>query len=455
MLLATTNHVCQDVAVIPFLWVVPLSLYLLTFIICFDHERWYIRPLFCLLAIVSLTAVICIGPLSNWFSDKLDHEMNYIDELAIFFTAMFTVCMVCHGELVRLRPGPRYLTEFYLMISAGGALGGIFVSLIAPEIFATFFEWKIALGISYAVAVGVLARDVSEKYVEGPMVAFAALPFMLLGPALMRYLASDDKPLAIARNFYGVVSVWEEDADNPQTHHKFLRNGHIVHGRQFVDPAKSRLPIAYYDDSTGVGQAMSYQQQRHAVKVGIVGLGVGTLASYARPGDDFRIYEINPIVLEMAQKYFTNLRDCQGKLEIILGDARLSLEREPSQGFDLLILDAFSGDAIPTHLLTREAFEIYLKQLAPDGILAIHITNSYLDLAPVVEGLAEHFDLGFTRIYAEKNKELLRLRSDWMLLTKNKEFLDSHPPRLNPKSPPPRKIRLWTDHYSNLFEILL
>ncbi len=458
MLLATTNHVCQDVAVIPFLWVVPLSLYLLTFIICFDHERWYVRPVFCGLTIALLMGVVGLPELESFFNSAPQGEKNYIFELSIYFTAMFCVCMVCHGELVRLRPGHHYLTEFYLLISAGGALGGIFVSLIAPSIFHTFFEWKIALTASHVLAVVVLAWSFSKWTQMRPAwVMAAALPLGLACPALTTWLDWDDEqPAAIKRNFYGVVSVWDiRSDDDPEMNYFSLLNGHIVHGRQFTDPDKSRLPISYYPFYSGVGQAVTYYQDRRNLKVGTIGLGVGTLAAYARPGDQYRFYEINPTVLEMANQYFTYLKDCRGQQDVVLGDARLTLEREPPQGFHVLVLDAFSGDAIPTHLLTREAFEIYLKHLDPAGILAINITNKYLDLAPVVHGLADHFHLGTTQIDVPEDEEKLINRSHWMLVTRDKNFLQSHPPQLSEEPTGKRReVHLWTDHYSNLFEIL-
>ena len=219
------------------------------------------------------------------------------------------------------------------------------------------------------------------------------------------------------------MTVWEVTSDDqPEGDHFSLLNGRIVHGCQFSDPGKSREPIAYYAFYSGVGQAITYFQDQPNLKVGTIGLGVGTLAAYARPGDEFRFYEINPAVPEMANRYFTYLKDCRGHHDVVLGDARLSLEREAPQGFHVLVLDAFSGDAIPTHLLTREAFEIYLKHLDPAGILAVHITNKYLNLAPVVQGLADHFQMGATQIDVPDDDDKLINRSHWMLVTRNQDF---------------------------------
>lgn len=462
MLLATTNHVCQDVAVIPFLWVVPLSLYLLTFIICFDHERWYVRPLFSALTLVLLYAVIQLPELQAYFRGVFHiaaDEKNYKLELFVYFAAMFCVCMICHGELVRSRPGSHYLTEFYLLTSAGGALGGIFVSLIAPQIFHTFVEWRIALAAGCTLAVVLFTWSCGRAATLRPSwVLGGAVPLALAAAAWVAYADDDDdddRPLAIARNFYGVVTVWDID-DASANNHRTLTNGHVVHGRQFTDPARRNSLISYYPFYSGVGQAVEFFQDLPSRKVGTIGLGVGTMAAYARPEDEFRFYEINPAVVDMAHKYFTFLQDCRGKVDVVLGDARLSLEREEPHGFHVLVVDAFSGDAIPTHLLTREAFEIYLKHLAPQGILAIHITNRYLNLYPVVLDLADHFQLGTTRIDVPEDQPKMINRSHWMLVTRNQEFLQSHPPQFDEDEATKRArpTRLWTDHYSNLFEIL-
>lgn len=464
MLLATTNHVCQDVAPIPILWVVPFSLYLLTFIISFDHERWYIRPLFSAATLALLYAVLKLPELQTVFRQTFripDDEKTYLLELSVYFAAMFCVCMICHGELVRSRPSSRYLTEFYLLISAGGAIGGIFVSLIAPHVFDTFVEWHIAQAAGCVLATLLLAWCASQFLPRRQAVGAAGLA--LLGLAGAAWLTSpgsgvseDDKPLAITRNFYGVVSVWDVHHSGRDSHRTLL-NGQIIHGRQFTDPQRRGELISYYPFYSGVGQAMEYFHDQPR-KVAVIGLGVGTMAAYGQPGDEFRFYEINPAVIDMANNYFTFLKDCRGKVDVVLGDARLSLEREEPHGFHVLVVDAFSGDAIPTHLLTREAFEIYLKHLDPRGVLAIHITNRYLNLHPVVQDLADQFQLGVTRIDVPDDDPKFICRSHWMLVSRNKEFIEQHPAQLDPDDAAANErihpTRLWTDHYSNLFEIL-
>ena len=414
MLLATTNHVCQDVAVVPFLWVIPLALYLFSFIVTFDHARWYVRQFWAAAAILAL-----IGSVANDFtrlSEDRRFFLNLSEELTLYLGAMFCACMVCHGELARLKPRPRHLTEFYLWIAAGGAIGGLLVGVAAPHCLKANYEWQIGVALSGILSAGLLVSArwkrtdaVAEgkklptmPYSErrqsrssaGPIpprtsrrlslsVVVRSTLFACAVLAVVVYLVCslDDASYVRdrARNFYGVVAVCDYYSDDPDKHELLLRNGQITHGCQFVDPAKHHWPTTYYGETSGVGRAILGLQKSGPVRVGAIGLGVGTLAAYARPGDLFRFYEINPQVVEMAKKHFTYLVDCRGQCEIKLGDARLSLEAEPPQEkFDVIVVDAFSGDSIPTHLLTVEAFDIYRKHLALRGVIAVHVSNRYL-----------------------------------------------------------------------------
>jgi hypothetical protein len=454
MLLATTNHVCQDVAVIPFLWVAPLSLYLLSFIICFDHPRWYLRRAFAAATLVTLGGVMLVDQL---ITGGAGVTFGFREELALHLFGLFCLCMVCHGELVRLRPHPRYLTSFYLMISGGGALGGLFVSLAAPRLFSTFFEWKIGLVLGCLVAARVMFDGRPQSFLRRRFAVLAPallLAFVGLNWAPQFQAAARHELFQSARNFYGVISVLERDVDDPSRHKFNFYSGRIVHGLQFTDPAKKHEPTAYFGRASGVGQALAEVADRQDLRVGIVGLGVGTLAVYAQPGHTFRFYEINDNVLRFAEEYFSYLGDCRGRPEVVLGDGRLSLEREGPQNFDVLILDAFSGDAVPTHLLTREAFEIYRKHLRPDSVIAVNISNRYLDLAPVVAGLAEHFGYRMRQVRSPADPALGQFPAEWIVLsrrdaggageTRTADEADARPPR---------KV-LWTDDHSNLFEIL-
>jgi hypothetical protein len=446
--------VTADVAVIPFLWVVPLSLYLVSFIVAFDHERWYRRRLFAGLTVVLCLTVGCLDPVRDAL-EAVHYDFTFVDSLVLHFAALFCLCMLCHGELVRSRPAPVHLTEFYLSSAAGGALGGVFVSLFAPALFTTFFEWTLALLLAFGLGVVVwCARAAPQQGLSKPQLGLVAA-FALAGLGVIGYFqADDDSPVDIRRNFYGVVSVYDVDKDDPAQHHFSLAHGIVVHGRQFVAPEKRRQPTSYYAPNTGVGKALSYFQDKPDLRVGAVGLGIGTLAAYARAGQTVRFYEINQAVQALAEKYFSFLGDCLGKSEIILGDARLSLEREPAQHYQVFVLDAFSGDAVPAHLLTKEAFAVYLRHLEPEGVIAVNITNRHLNLAPVVLGLAEEYHLHPIRIFSEPNQSQLSYRADWMLLTRNEAFVAS-----TPSHPPPNTDKrvaplLWTDHYSNLFQIL-
>lgn len=451
MLLATTNHVCQDVAVMPFLWVAPLALYLLSFVACFDHPRWYVARGWALAALVSAEILLAMGALRS------NTTFHFSQELAPHFLALFALCMVCHGELVRRRPDPRYLTGFYLMISAGGALGGLFVILVAPHIFSSFAEWHLSLVIGCLLSVWVLFENKPESFVRRrfALVAPAVLAaFVVINSIPALSAARLGQLFVSARNFYGVVSVVERDSDDPAHHSVNLYSGRIVHGLQFVDAAKKHEPTTYYGRASGIGQVLAKAGGCHDLRVGAVGLGVGTLATYATPGQYFRFYEINDQVIDFARRYFSYLTDCRGTCDVVLGDARLSLEQEPPQRFDLLILDAFSGDAVPTHLLTKEAFESYRRHLVPGAIVAVHISNAYLDLGPVVAGLAEHFEYTIERVTSGGDPEQGVLVAEWIVLTPAKgETHEVRTSQSTTSGEPPRRI-LWTDDYSNLYEIL-
>jgi hypothetical protein len=524
MLLATTNQICQEVAVVPFLWVLPLAIYLLSFIICFDCERWYQRGIFhpALAVAIFLSCILLCRATANIFSQVL-----------IYCVLLFTSCMVCHGELVKLKPNERYLTSFYLMVAVGGALGGIFAALIAPRIFTGYWEFHLAIWTSALVLCIVAMRD-RESWIHErrPLTALALLTGALLLPQLlgheslagaMRALGNRNQALgtfvafgliaAVAfrrdsivtskrpglivqagvvaglivvggvllvsiganlitssfttRNFYGALSVYSLSKDDPAKHNFKLRHGRIVHGIQYTALNKRAVPVSYYSRDSGLGLLMAHLPRRSApnphdrsIRMGVIGLGIGTVVAYGQPDDRIRFYEINPAVTKVATDpngFFTYLRDTPAKVDIIPGDARLSMEREVANGdlqrFDVLVVDAFAGDAIPVHLLTTEAIEIYLRELNPNGVIAIHISNRYLDLRPVVHELAERFKLHSGWVHAPDGP--LAQQSDWILLDRNGEVLGQ--PEVASKLQSldtQRKVRLWTDDYSNLFQIL-
>jgi spermidine synthase len=343
------------------------------------------------------------------------------------------------------------------MISAGGALGGLFVSLVAPQLFSTFFEWRIGLVVGCVLAAAVVLRTQSPNSLKRLYYSAPALVLLFVGFNYLPTLENQRRHEVnvASRNFYGVVRVIERDGDDPQQHRLQLYSGRIVHGVQFLDDAKRTEPTTYYGTETGIGRVFEFFGQQPDLRVGIIGLGAGTMAAYAQPGQTFRFYEINPDMVRLAKQYFHYLSDCQGETEIVLGDGRLSLEHEPLQHFDLLVLDAFSGDAIPAHLLTIEAFEVFRRQLKPQGTIAVHISNRYLNLAPVVCGVGKALDLTPLAFGSTGNPAASKFPAEWIVLSENPVFIARYPEAVATA----RQVRdlphgCWTDDRSNLFEIL-
>ena len=447
LLLATTNQVCLDTAVIPFLWVLPLALYLLTFILCFDSDRWYSRRPYGFAAAIFVLIAIYLGHQGPRIWLPL--------QIVGYFSAMFCCCMVCHGELVSLKPHPRSLTAFYLTISAGGAAGGLFVGLAAPLLFKAYYELDFGF-IGFAVMYICVMLHKDAIRLPLPKWAQPALVPLILGMfivvlSLRRQTGPDC--IAVVRNFYGVLRV--ESRPNAQTDLSLLVlfHGGIEHGSQFVSPQKRGIPTTYYSESSGVGQLMQGLRPGQPKHVGVVGLGVGTLTAYGKTEDRFRVYEIDSDVVALARAHFWFLEDCPADVTIVTGDARLSLEFEAPQQFDVLVLDAFSGDAIPVHLLTREAIDIYLKHLKPDGVLAFHISNLSFDLHPILVGLSDQLGLSHVIRNSDWAPEHAGLPAQWAILARQPEILaDSI--GLEPNAVLTRKPIVWSDGRNNLFEVL-
>ena len=441
LLLAVTNHVCQNVAAIPFLWILPLAIYLLSFILCFDSEIWYRRKLFAGLLAVALGGM-CYA-LTEWQGSETVKIV-----IPLFSAGLFICCMFCHGELARLKPHSRYLTSFYLMVSLGGALGGLFVGWLAPHLFHGYFELPVGILACTLLAV-VVFRDLS-KWMS---MAWAALAITVLVFLSLKERDTAAGARLLVRNFYGGLRVTDSGDLQKGDAMRTLVHGTITHGLQLLTPELRRLPTTYYGKQSGVGLAI--ENCRHSgERVGVIGLGVGTLASYGRPGDYYRFYEINPLVIQVARREFSYLRDCPAQVEVVLGDARLSLEREADQNFDVLAVDAFSSDSIPVHLLTREAFQLYFGHLKPEGVLAVHISNNHLDLAPVVQSLASALHKE-ALLFDTDDDEQEVYGATWVLLAGPGEVLRK-PAFQQAGSPlePRAGLRLWTDDYSNLFQIL-
>jgi hypothetical protein len=519
LLLATTNKLCLDVAVVPFLWILPLGLYLLSFILCFDHPRWYRRPLF--------VALFAAGSgVAAWLIDA--RSVTLAVQAASYSLTLFAACMVCHGELHRLRPASRHLTRFYLSIAAGGAAGSLAVAVVAPLVLNDYYELQIGL-VLLAYLLGVLALlyragELAAATVAGALGATLLVPLLQTSPggafsgwaaaiagqvrtfyqnywpwavsmfviiivcfrdgwrlrvtpwrariAAVPLLLSvllgiifviqgvDDQRtvLTATRNFYGTLKVRQYHAENAAWRFNLLAHGGTTHGVQFTEQPKADWATSYYSATSGIGRVFDLLPGQR--RVGLVGLGAGTLAAYGRAGDVLRFYDINPAVEPITRKYFSYLARSPADIKVVLGDARLVLEdelaRTGSQHFDLIVLDAFSSDAIPVHLLTREAMAVYCAHLKDDGVIAVHISNRHLKLGPVVEGLARHSGLEAATIVDDPpDADWWFYPTSWVLLTRNHALLNNRSLSLvteaRDESAP---IVEWTDDHASLFGIL-
>lgn len=464
LLLAITNHITQNIAAVPFLWIIPLSLYMLSFILCFG-TRWYHRMFFLRLLGVAL------GCMAYALSPSLTSLPLWI-LISLFCAGLFVCCIFCHGELARLKPDPAHLTSFYFWSSLGSVGGAAFVALLAPQLFSGFYELHVALGACALLVVLVHRTDPESPFQQHNWrLAFLALYGLAATIIVALFLLARDESVSsnrMARNFYGVLRVSDESAPSvvllkggeqprPNNDLRFRRlmNGTITHGIQFLAAAHRDEPTSYYGPGSGIGVALKGLVSRGTRRVGVVGLGAGTIAAYGHEGDEFTFYEINPLVVQIAQQDFTFLRDSKARISFELGDARLTLERQPPQNLDLLAVDAFSSDAIPVHLLTLEAFELYFRHLKPDGILAVHISNRHLFLDPVVAAAAEKLakDTVLIESPPERANEIFLAR--WVLLA-NRGVLQQLPDIEEAGEPvtPLARVKLWTDSYSSLFAVL-
>jgi hypothetical protein len=539
LLLAITGQLTQNVAAIPLLWVFPLSVYLLSFILCFESAGWYRRYPFLALLGVALAsmAYAMFGENAGVLPIRVG--------IPLFLMGLFACCMVCHGELARLKPHPRYLTHFYLTIAAGGAAGGLLVGLAAPLLFNAYYELPIGLVAAAALAVTALrahpdaawqrhliparrylfavAALAAAGYAAYPSMRWLAAPAqavvgwfhkgweapdefnrwvvereLLIGAALAlavlrgdwkfrwarrgkqwaaflvelaalllaasvgfetRYVTSGTR--LMVRNFYGGLRVHDSGPSTDWGATRSLTNGTINHGEQFLNPARRDWPTTYFSPNSGIGLAIRARQKTGPIRVGVIGLGTAAIASYGRTDDYYRYYEINPWVLRLslpepatADTQFTFLADCKARHDVVLGDGRLSLERESPENFDVLAVDAFSSESVPVHLLTREAMELYFRHLKPDGILAVNISNRFLDLEPVVDGQCRALGKTDRRVDNDDDDSADVFAASWVLATSPASGFDKLIMDGSAGIQPDRKIRLWTDDYSNLFQIL-
>ncbi|HEU4351641.1 MAG TPA: fused MFS/spermidine synthase [Burkholderiales bacterium] len=438
MLLAVTNHITQNISSVPFLWVLPLALYLASFILAFDHPRWYVRSLF-------IGALVVLAPVMAYAIPSLDLQKA----APLFLGGLFVACMVCHGELARLKPDPAHLTRFYLMVSLGGALGAVLVAIVAPLVFAGYFELGIAL-------VALASIIVLVKRLRWLGIAVTAVTAVLVGRGMQDYT---DGVRVMGRDFYGVVRTVDHEFPVP---YRSMYHGGIMHGGQLLGDSFRNTPADYFSPSSGYGRVFATLREVHPKKplsVGVVGLGAGVIAAWMKPGDQLVFYEISPRVVDIAHREFTFLQDTLAKTEIVLGDGRLSLERELSRGYDVLGIDAFSGDSIPMHLVTREAMAIYVKHVKPDGVIVFQATNRFIDLLPVVKRLAAEFGLEAVNVSDEpetgEGAEYWYSSTDQIIVTRNRKLLES--PRIAQAAAQiddRADLPTFTDAHHNLLRIL-
>jgi len=440
-LLGVTNHLTQNIPSIPLLWVVPLAVYLVTFILCFESPRWYRRDAY----LASLAWMLCA---MAWFLADKNLQFDLVWQVVVFTIGLYFICMFCHGELAARRPAPRHLTLFYLVVSLGGVLGGVLVGIVAPVTLPGYLELPIAL-----VAIALLAL-VTNLHRPWPIVALLFAVLVGTGFGLEYYVQRfREDTVHIERNYYGVLRVKESQTDpsDPDTRYRSLVNGAILHGEQYLTEKFRRSATTYYKAGSGIGRTLIAYEGR-PIRVAVIGLGAGSLAVYGDADDVYRFYDINPAVVRVAHDYFTYLADCPAKVEVVLGDARLSMAAEAPQGYDVIAVDAFTGDSIPVHLITVQAVSQYLRHLKADGVIAFHVSNRFLDLKPVLLEIARVQGLEFA--FLHESGEDGGTTSDWVLLTRNKAFLeqDSIKEIIEPVEPHPG-LRPWTDDFSNLVQV--
>ncbi|WP_211185319.1 fused MFS/spermidine synthase [Thalassotalea algicola] len=459
LLVSTTNAMTQNVAPMPFLWILPLALYLISFIIVFHSPHWYVRWYW--FAFFSLCAFIAI------LLPAVASQFDFVSQVLMYSFILFAGCMVCHGELIKLAPATNRLTLFYLIIALGGVLGSAFVSLVAPQVFSQFTEYPLSILLTLAifiVSINIQLQSKSHIGIIPTKLAMPALYLLLLGMVFLHALL--DKQLyqhqiASHRNFYGLLAVVDTKING--TPERRLIDGTTSHGTQSLDENLKRQAKSYYRKDTGAALALTYYQGIEnglaPMKVGLIGLGAGTLATYGKPKDDFHFFEINPAVISFAQQHFTYLNDSFANISISEGDGRLLLQeqlnRQGSGQYDVIVLDAFSGDAIPAHLLTKEAFELYHAHLTKNGILAVHISNSHLDLTTLTKNLAASIGLEAHYFFSKATDDEPN-EAQWMLMTNNQAFIERYQVKRFISDWPASKNKdvFWTDDYSNLLSVL-
>jgi hypothetical protein len=456
LLLATTNAVTQFAAVVPFLWVVPLSCYLLTFVITFGYPNAYDRTVFGVLFLVSAGTTLALPVPESSF--------RLFTQIVLQAMTLFAGGMICHGEMVRLQPPPAALPRFYLAVAAGGALGGMGIVLGAPLLFSDFFEHPIVLVAIAAVTLLHLftTTDGKMRWVVGAVAAIAGIYF--LGGLAMRDEVKGNTVVERIRNFYGVVKIVRSYEDNELRLSLFQAG--IDQGGQYQKHERKMDAICGFDWGSGLGMALAYHAKRRAsgpqtpLRIGVIGMGAGMVATLGRDGDTLRYYELNPAVLELTSRHFTFIKDSKAKVDVLLGDARLVLERQlkagDRQNFDVLVLDAFRGASPPMHLMTREAFSIYFGHLAENGILAVNFELDTFEVAPLHRGLARRFDTNVGWFETRQDNEACQAPISWALYTRDPDFFGAPVVRkaVSPWRDDGKSVLVWTDQDSNLMSII-
>jgi spermidine synthase len=443
-LCAVTSHLSQNIAAIPLLWVLPLGVYLLTFIVAFEAPSLYRRWIVVRLLVVLLAAL-------GYMLSKTDVSLPIQISIGFFLAELFFACLFCHAEAYALRPAnPSEATLFYLLIAAGGAAGTIFIGIGCPLLFDANYDVALAF-----LATAALALVVTWQNGWAQRLLWSVGTALLLTLVIMLHIVYARSTLVEERNFYGALRVRESHVPPQAETVRTLLHGTIEHGTQWFAPQFRQVPTTYYATDSGVGLALRFCCDDRPRNIGVVGLGAGTLAAYGKAGDRMRFYEINPLVLPIAQHLFTYLRESGAQISFADGDARISLTSEAPQNFDVLVIDAFSGDAIPIHLLTTQAMAIYRRQLASGGVLAFHVSNQYLDLTPEIAALAAASDMEARFVDTPPQEARGEYRATWVLVTNNTAFLAQPQVAAFAREIQRRPdLRAWTDDYSSLLPIL-
>ena len=447
---AITSYLTANIAPIPLLWILPLAVYLITLILAFQFpslaQKTGSRSILTRLLVIMLASL-------GYVISKVDVTLSMTVGILFFLAELFIAGLFMHSEATALRPKrSSESTLFYLLFAAGGALGSFLIGIAAPLLFRFNFDLPLTF---FATAVLGLIATWSSNWGQRLLWTTASILLLVL-TFIMNTAYQHNTPVAV-RNFYGSLRV-KQAIQYPSAIIRTLSNGSIQHGTQIFSPELSKSPTTYYAENSGVGVALHNCCGSRPRKIGVIGLGAGTIAAYGESGDQIRFYEINPAVAPIAHNLFTYIRDATQRganISIVEGDARTSLAHEPPQNFDVLVIDAFSGDAIPLHLLTTEAVALYKQHLAPGGILAFHISNQHVDLEPEVVLLAKAAGMKAMRVTSPINEERGEFSATWMLATENAAFFDqpevfnrAHRPDEKPK------LHLWTDDYSSLLPIL-